>query len=790
MKSHTIRMALLASACATAFASPALAQGASESSNDPTEIVVTAQNRSQNIQDVPIAIQVVTGEAVAKAGINDLTGIQRLSPAVQVTNDTNLTRVTVRGVGTNDNAETQDQSVAINVDGEYINRPTVLNAAIFDLERVEVLRGPQGTLYGRNSTGGAINFITRKPGKDLGFNASVSYGNYDHILVQGGLDLPFGDIGGIRVAGTYSKRDGYFKHPNYVGQTGDDNTRGGRVSLRLTPTDALTIDASVEHVVADRILASQASINYNPGIAYNAAFAPGASCNQNGWVRVGADPRYVNCIPQNVAGLDSIDRSNYIAPARSPSVQDQKTTAVRGRIAYDLGGATLTYIGGYRTTDEAFDAALAPAYTFKNFANDVDTQSHELRLNGSTAGGIEWQFGGFRFKEDLDIERGLFNGPPYMPAFLLGANGGYINYFDRQVKTGSWALFGQADVPLSEQLTVVAGARYTWDKREGVFNNFGGGIATPTSPLYNTGPVRITANPLSVSRPSAEAQKFTWLLGVNYEPDADTLVYGKVSTGFKAGGFDSIGSYEPESNTAYEAGIKRSLGGGSTLNFSGFYYDYKDLQAAVLLDSSVGGQVFNAGKATIWGLELDASVRVFNNGRFTASVNYLNSKYDEFLASYSVFCASETDDRPGRSCVTGLGDIDSDLTANPVVQPNLKGNTPPQSPRWTIAVGYEHRFDLGSSGTITPSVFSRFKSDYFLDIFNYRSGKQEAFFQTDASIEWRDASDKFGLTAFVRNIEQNQPLTYSGFTAAGADDIHVFQFGAPRTYGVRLSMDF
>ncbi len=793
MNAAVFRRALLAGAGTIVLSSPGFAQDSVQPETDAdssAEIVVTAQNRAENVQDVPIAIQVVSGEEVAKAGIVDLTGIQRLAPAVQVVNDTNLTRVTVRGVGTNDNAETQDQSVAVNVDGEYINRPTVLNAAIFDLERVEVLRGPQGTLYGRNSTGGAINFITRKPRKDLGFNGSVSFGNYDHVLVQGGIDVPIGDVAAIRVAGTYSDRDGYFRHPNLGRDTGDDYTRGGRISLRLEPSDALTINAAVEHVKVNRILAAQAFANFNPGgggLGFNAAFAPGPGCNQNGFVRIGADPRFVVCIPQNTNILPTIDRDNYLAPARSPSVQDQDTTAVRGRIAYDIGPATITYTGGYRTTDEAFDAALSPAFLFKNFANDVDTQSHELRVNGTT-GITEWQAGVFRFREKLDIERGLFNGPPFFPPFLLGANGGYINYFDRRVTTGSWAVFAQTDITLSDTLTAVVGARYTWDKRTAVFNNFGSGIGNPASPLFNTGPVPITTAPISVTRPSADAEKFTWLLGLNYEPDTKTLLYAKVSTGFKAGGFDSIGSYDPETNTAYEAGVKRSLGRGSFVNLSGFYYDYKDLQAAVLLDSSIGGQVFNAGKATIWGLELDAGVTVLRNGRFTVSANYLNSEYKDFLASYAVFCASET--HPTLGCLTGLGDLDSDAVSPPITQPNLAGNRPPQSPRWVIAAGYEHRFDLGALGSITPSVFTRYKSSYFLDIFNFRDSRQGSFFQTDASIEWRDADDRFGVTAFVRNIEDNQPLTFAGFTAAGNDDIYNFQFGAPRTYGLRLSMDF
>lgn len=766
---------------------PALAQDAPASD----EIVVTAQNRAENVQDVPIAIQVVSGDALEKAGISDFSGIQQVAPAVQIVQDTNLTRVTVRGVGTNDNAETQDSSIAVNIDGEYINRPTVLNAGLFDLARVEVLRGPQGTLYGRNSTGGAINFITRKVGQELGFNLTTSYGNFDHILVQGGIDLPFGDIGGIRVAGTYSKRDGYFSHPNLTIRTGDDYTRGGRVSLTLRPTDALMIDAAVEHVASDRKLAANAFANYNTGLGYNAALAPGASCTQNGFVRVGADPRLVVCIPQNTNGLATIDRGNYLAPARSPSIQEQRTTAIRGRVSYDFGPATLSYTGGYRTTDETFDAALAPAYTFKNFANDVDTQSHELRINGGEPGGIQWQGGVFHFKEDLDIERGLFNGPPFLPAFLLGANGGYINYFDRQVSSSSWAVFAQTDIPLTDTLTAVVGGRYTWDKRSGVFNVYGSGIGNPTSPLNNTGPNRVTAGPLAVQRPSASAEKFTWLAGLNYKPDADTLVYAKVSTGFKAGGFDSVGSYAPESNTAYEAGIKRSFGGGGAnfVNLSGFYYNYKDLQASVLLDNSIGGQVFNAGKARIWGIELDASFKVLENGRFTASVNYLDSKYQDFLASYAVYCASTTL-ASGCNNITGLGDIDSNFQTAPIVQPNLAGNRPPQSPEWVIAAGYEHRFDLGGAGSITPGVFSRYKSSYFLDIFNFNDSRQKAFFQTDASIEWRTADDRFGVQAFVRNIEDNKPLTFAGFTAAGNDDIYVWQFGAPRTYGVRLNFDF
>ena len=789
MKRSFVMGALLTGVCGLAMSSAAFAQEAAEKLIDEEEIVVTAQNRAQNVQDVPIAIQVIDGEAVEKAGISDITGIQRLAPAVQITSDTTLTRVTVRGVGTNDNAETQDASIVVNIDGEYINRPTVMNASLFDLERVEVLRGPQGTLYGRNGTGGAINFITRKFGKELGFNLAASYGNFDHVLIQGGIDLPIGDIGGVRVAGSYSKRDGYFSHPNSAVDSGDDDTRAGRISLSLRPTDALTVDLAVDVSGADKIIANQAFVNYNPGgggLGFNAALVPGPGCDQNGFQRVGADPRFVLCIPQNTNGLSTINRRRYTAAGRAPGDYEQDSKAVRGKFSYDFGPATLTYTGGYRTTDETSNVALSPAFLFKNFKNDVKTQSHELRLNGGDDDGFQWQAGAFYFKENLDIERGLFNGPPFFPPFLLGANGGYINYFKREVFSKSVSAFGQADIPISNQLTAVVGARYTDDKRRAIFNNFQGGIATPASPLFNAGQVRITAAPTSVTRPSAQAGKFTWLVGLNYEPAPDTLIYGKVSTGFKAGGFDSVGDYAPETNTAYEAGIKKSFG-SSSINFSGFYYDYKDLQAAVLLDTTIGGQVFNAGGATIWGLELDASIKVFDGGRFTASVNYLDSKYDDFLASFAVFCASET--HPTLGCLTGLGDLDTDLTTAPITQPSLAGNRTPQAPRWVIAAGYEHTFDLGGAGTLTPSIFTRFKSSYFLDVFNFNDSRQKSLTQTDASLEWRDSSEKFGIQLFVRNLENKLPLTFAGFTAAGNDDIYNFQFAPPRTYGVRLLLD-
>ena len=786
MNPYIFRSILLGTACSMAMAAPAFAQDGSPQSSEAEgpngEIIVTAQNRTQNVQDVPIAISVVSGETLVASGVTDFSSITRVAPAVNIVADTTQTRVSIRGIGSNSNGETQDQAVSINIDGEYINRPTVLNASLFDLDRVEVLRGTQGTLYGRNSTGGAINFIMRKPGNDFGANGNISYGNYNQVTIQGGVDVPLGTIGAIRASGIYSNRDGYNIHPNTNTRSGDEDTRAGRLSLRLEPAAGLTINAAVERIETRETVSAQAWVNLN-----DAGRSPGAGCVNAGWVDAAPLIAGGQCIPVSTNYLASIDRDRYNSPNNGVGFNNATSTAVRGSLVYDFGPATFTYRGGYRATDRVGDTTLSPAYVFKNFKSDIKTDSHEVRFNGDT-GPLIWQIGGFLFKENQIIDRGLFNGT--LPAFLLGANGGYINYFRRPfVKAESKAVFGQTDIVFSDKLSAVVGARYTDDKRSAIYETLGSGLPGPARnpALFNSGPVQITA-PATAAQSSvrrAAADKFTWTAGLNFTPNTDTLIYGKVSTGFKAGGFDEKGTYAPETNTSYEVGTKLGFGdtGQHLFNITGFYNDYKDLQVAVLIDNALGAQIFNAGKATIWGIEAETVIALSDSDTFTASVNYVNAEYKELRADLPVFCVPA-------GC-TPSGTTLSDLDPGPaIVNPSLAGNTPPITPEFTITVGYDKEFGLGSAGSLTASVFSTFKSSYFNDIFNFRDSTQKAFTQTDLSLTWKPESEKFTIQAFVRNLEDTRAITYAGFTAAGNDRIYNWQFGAPRTYGVRLGFDF
>ncbi|WP_219893011.1 TonB-dependent receptor [Aquisediminimonas profunda] len=811
MKSQFIRRALMTGACSIAFAMPAQAQTAEETSEGDV-IVVTAQNRTENIQDVPIAINVISGQALKEAGVTDFKDIGKLAPSVQITDDNSVIHVTVRGIGTYSNDESQDSSIVVNVDGEYLNRGEVMNLALFDLDRVEVLRGPQGTLYGRNSTGGAVNFITRKPGNRFAVNADASYGNFNTIKANAGIDIPFGDIGGIRFAGVYSDHDGYFKHaatpfaPAIV--SGSDRVWGGRASLRLEPTSNLTINLAVEHAERKNINGAYGSVNLNaPG---NGPAGPG--CNAPGFVQVATAYTQTLCVPSGTNFLQSQDRSNYSQPlfGAGPGYK-QDTTAVRGRIAYEFGPeATLTYTGGYRTSSRTGAQGLPVVYQSTTFNNDVKTNSHELRLNG-VIGGVTYQVGGFYFKETIDNESGFFLqflNPPPIPGF--SANGTFLSYFGRRLSSDSWSGFGQFEVPLGEKLTAVAGLRYTDNSRSGNYANgspfvFFGPTGTG-APIIAPGDILGTGlntvyfgggstrkniwgagNPTGASyvNLNSSENKLTWLIGLNYKPNDDTLVYGKVSTGFKGGGFDSVGLYRPETNTAYEAGLKMSFGPGSQnhFNVSGFYYDYKDLQNAILLNTAVGGQVFNAGKATVYGIEAEALVKLTDNDTFAASVNYLHARYDDFLGQFNVFTVPGTGPD-----LTSVGDLDPNTPG--IQQPNFAGNTTPYAPRLTITLGYDHVFDLGGAGTLKASAFTVYKSKYFTDFYNYNDLKQKSISSTDLSLEYKPENKQFSVQAFVRNLENHRALVYGGYVAAGPDDILNWGYGSPRTYGIRVGIDF
>lgn len=753
--------ALTASVAAIAFASPLWAQESASADNSTTglaDIIVTAQKRATNIQDTPIAMRAFDSDAVLNAGISDVNGLSRLAPDLNITNDTQYTKISVRGISSQDHGETADPALTINIDGEYINRPIALNASFFDLERIEVLRGPQGTLYGRNATAGALNIVVAKPklGEFSGY-ATGSYGNYKSLSAEAAVNIPLGDKVAIRASGMHNEHDGYFNNAP-AGRGSAGNTDAARLSIYAEPTEGIRAYLAGEYVNVDTTGVAQFGLVVaNNGVLTNPAYAGGLIDP------IPSTPQLENGgVPANL---------QFNPPRKSFPLGDLgytriKQYAVRGRLDIDVGSiGTLSYIGGYRDVQSNVSQPLngyVPTVFIQNYEKNSQTQSHEIRLSGGENGGVIYQVGAFYFHENQYMAQGLF-----LP---LAAGGSYLNYFYRPyVKNKSMAGFAQATVPLvADKLSVTGGIRYTKDKKNALFINYGPRFGQGSTPPPENPALGFNPTPLNDGQ-------VTWTAGIDYTPSRDHLIYGKVATGYKAGGFDNVSSFGAEKLTAYEIGTKNSFANRRVqFNAAAFYYDYKDQQIPIFLDTNVGGEVVNAGASRIWGIETDTTILLSRNDRFTATVNYLNAELTKFSANLLGLTGTLTDSDP----------------STPGLQPfDLSGNTPVQSPKWTIALGYDHDFHFGDQ-KVTASLFSRFKSDYYLQPSNDLATRQKAFTQTDFTLEWVAPNNRFSLQGYVRNIENYRPFAFAGYVNAGGSLLINYVYGSPRTYGVRGTVRF
>ncbi|MBR9794300.1 MAG: TonB-dependent receptor [Gammaproteobacteria bacterium] len=743
------------------------AESAEKNKQDLEVIEVTAQNRVQSASDVPISMNVVSAELLDKAGVTDIQSLTRVAPDFVTANDSISTRVSLRGISTENNDEAADQSLTISIDGEYINRPRVMNAAMFDIQRVEVLRGPQGTLYGRNATGGAVNIITNKPQLDeFSGNISADFGNYNAREFTGALNIPLGEIAALRVAGFSTVRDGVRDHGDSGFKSGDRDVQAGRIGLQVEPSDNFTAYFAFETNTLDQQAPFFAAYNVNAtGQADNGS----GQCNVTaGWELVANIDGEVLCTPSRTNNLAEIDRENFEAPGQAAKAFHKVDgDAFRTQLDYELDWMTISYRGGYRDSTVDADEALHPNYIFYRNTN-IKTTSHELRFSGGEDR-LFWQGGLFQFVEEQNVSSGLLS---FIGAYPNGPQGFWANTFYRpDVKSRSTAIFGQVDIPVTDTLTVVAGGRYTDDRKSATQTNLPGGLTfeeVPTLRSIDTdGAVRTDL--------LAEESEFTWTLGTNYQPDSSSLYYAKVSKGYKAGGFDSTGKiYDPEILYSFESGLKLDRDDYSVTG-SAFYYDYTDLQVAILLDTSKGGQVFNAGEARIWGLEGTYNTWLTESDSLALSLNYLNTEYTEFAGAIPVQCL-------GGCGTTSISQIDGELVS-------LAGNKPSQAPEWIATLSYDHYWEL-EAGTLIGSIFTRYKSDYFASPFNDRDSLQQAYTQTDATLKFTTSDDTWEAMLYVRNIENENPLSYYTYTAAGPDDVQLWSFGPPRTFGAKVTYRF
>ncbi len=545
------------------------------------EIIVTARKRAERAIEVPISMSVIGGAELVARGVNNTRDLEFAVPNLAVTGvDTSMNPgFSLRGISSDARNVGFESGLSLYVDGVYTGRPSSFNQDMLDVERIEVLRGPQGTLFGKNTTAGAINIITAKPTDTPTGNAELQIGNYDMVRARASVSGPLveGKVQ-ARIGVFHRERDGYQTNLYDDSDIFTEDATGGQAKLAFQPNERLSLT-----LAADLL-----SEKYRPNVNEMTPGSFGAT----------GVPRQVD-----------IDADVF---------QKREIRAGSLNAEYDLGAATLTSISAYRTTDTSFlsdDDGSRQPYLTSAFADDQSQFSQELRVGGTT-GALTYVIGAYYLDQSASSGRNS----TIPPGTLLGPIGVTVA-LDANVDTESYAGFGQADYALTDKVKLTAGLRYTHEKKDVDMDLIG-------SPLFGITTLK--------TRQSRSDESLSPSAALSYQPTPDVNLYAKVTHGFKAGGFNAdyvannqIG-FAPEKVLAYEAGLKMvSRPAGVRLDLAAFRMNYDDLQ--VMRFQTFGGfTISNAASATIQGVEADLSYSPIAPLTLTASAGYLDATFDAF----------------------------------------------------------------------------------------------------------------------------------------------------------------
>lgn len=719
-----------------AYAQEAAPQTSANSLMD--DIIVTAQKRSENVQNVPIAISAFSSESLAARGVANPEQLQQSVPGLVYSGSVVGTGlVTLRGVGGSalrGSTPGRNPAVPVHANGVYLQSPSVMLQDFLDIERVEVLRGPQGTLYGRNAVGGSINVITKRPTKDFSGEVGVDVGNYDKRRVYGVVSGPITERLRGRLAFAMEDRDGYVEDVNDPGNN------------KLLNSNYSNLRATLEYDLADDVLVSVVGYYYkNDGANFVNRPRSFPSANLGGFGLFDGVPA-----GYRVATFDDVRKVQQ--DTRGDGFD--RTKGGTGTIEWNLGGATLRSVTGYfdLKTGVTYDEDGTDLPSLKSsayFVSKYKTFSQELQLSSSGSGPLKWLLGAYFYDEKSSYEGGVFvDGGPNPFTVDLTPPG--------VVKAKSYATFGQIDYEVFDRLTLTGGLRYTIDKmavRRSV------GFTVVNIPAFNFGFTNVPD--------SDEWKKLTWKLGANYKFNNTTMAYASYSRGYKSGGFnlqDALPAFRPEVLDAYEVGVKSTFFDRRLqLNGSVYYYDYTDKQESVA--DPTGFSAFqNAGAATLYGLELEAIAQPFDGFTIDGSLSYLHSKYDSFNTA------------DPENLAAGVRD--------------LSGNKLTEAPKMQIHIGAQYEISLGSSGTLTPRVDYSHTSSKYARPFNLATDRIPAYGRTNASLSWKSVDGNWAGELYVQNIENKDVLNSFSDTSPFLNYQHLEVFLPPRTYGIRLTRRF
>lgn len=724
------------------------------------EIVVTAQKREQNIQDVPIAITAIDEGYIESRNITSIKALSSLAPNVKIENtpgNTSAAQISIRGGVTINPALTWEPTVGLYLNGSYIGKTQGSVFDVADIERVEVLRGPQGTLYGRNTLAGAVNIITAKPTGEFGGKAKIGFGNYNSQMAKGSLNL--GQIGPFRakVSGLMEKRDGFveavanpfpgvFTAGPLNGQEEYESLdkKSFLVALSADLSDNFSIDYTFDYSDVDQ----EPAFSQIVSVADNNIFDPNSPAYAFGGAFFPLD-LYVNSDRQFTGTTDS---ANIF---ERNEVQGHNLTAT-----YETGIGSFKSITSIRNMEweDGLDLDGSPlplAHTQR--LSDYDSFSQEVQLTGSTDR-IDYVFGAYYFKDD-----GFTNNPQ---TFFGGAS-----VFDSRYgfETDAKALYGQVDFHVSDDLTLTGGLRYTDEEKTIERANIavvfmGLPPNTPFVPEGTTGKTKFDDLSPHVS--------------INYAASENINLYAKYSKGFKSGGFngeagsvvETLRPYDAETINSFEFGAKtRFWDGRAQLNATAFFNKHKDMQLSVFTaQGAAASDIRNAGGAKINGIEIEGMFQLSEEFLLRGGLGTLNSKYTEFIE----FGQDVKDDRAF-----------------------------PHAPKTTFSAGFDWDVAKGGWGGLTLTGDMNHSAEYFTFPYSLTpSAPQQAFNSEapsrtifDARVAWTDiplAGQGVELAVWAKNLTNEEYLTNFIDFGPGFGGLTNGYFGPPRTYGVTLGINF
>lgn len=669
-----------------------------------SEIVVTATKMgATNLQDTPIAITAFTSDMLDKTGIKDIRDLAGSTPNLMVAQNGAFAQLYIRGIGSNNVFAGSDPSTTVHVDGVYIARPAAVFNNFLDVERIEVLRGPQGTLYGRNSVGGTINVISRLPDNQFRAKAQATFGNFDLYRGEGYISGPIlEDKLYASVSAMGSKHDGYFKNIVASGNDrGSEDTWGTRAQVRATPNDALEIVVRADYLKDQGAFVGNQALLLPFRPVANGPLDPVTESIRGDWHKVALD---------------------------SPSTTDRYIWGVSGEISYTVSEAlVIKSLTAYRKShlDYVSDTDATDLHRQETAQKEFQNQfSEELNFSGKVDA-FKYVAGLYYFDEHIDTFSTV-------TAFNLNR----VTNPAPTVDTKAWAGYAQGSYDITDQFTAMAGIRYTDEKKD--FDQYLNIYTLSTGVPNATYPRRY----LNEGHYKAWTPKF----GLEFRATEDLMLYASATRGFKSGGFNfSSGNaaqgFAPETLWSYEVGFKSEFADKRVrFNGSGFYYDYKNLQVQSFLVPGVT-DITNASDATVKGLEFELLAKPVEGLDIGGSLTYLDATYKNYPQAPI----------PG---------------TNPAVTIDASGKYLNSSPKWTYNLFAQYTLDLGDSGKAFIRGEYGWKDRQFFTVVNDNIQTMASYDLINASIGYTSPDDRWQVIVYGRNLSNTQYLVSTGtFTA-------------------------